>query len=215
MTGEDLRWTTGAVLLALGTRDLGKGQTFNSAQLAKWVPQLGVLKRRRYATHKLLEMGFVTARNQFTDEAKTDLIGHYTITEAGEAAIQAAMDGIVPRSGPRCGHGATRRPAPDSFVNRLWALFRARQIIDSDTAASTLVDAGGDVIKARETASRYLNRWTKAGVCQESAQRVNAVGTSRGFKRYVLVNDCGPTPPDWTARARTRTNSNNPIASRT
>lgn len=212
MRQDDLRWTTGAVLVALATHELGKGDTFNSGQLGKWVPQLKVLKRRRYATHKLLEMGFVTAKNRFIDDRMVEQIGHYTITEAGAAAIQAAMAGIVPRSGPRGGHSVTRRPAPDSFVTRLWALFRARQILDSDTAASTLVDAGGDVEKARETASRYLNRWTKAGVCQESAQRVNAVGTSRGFKRYVLVNDCGPTPPDWTPRARAKSTSNNPVA---
>lgn len=202
--GVDLRWTTGAVLQALGENGLGMGGTFTSGELAQWLPRVN-RERRWEATKRMQDMGLLTARMKFVQEL-TRREGHYTITEAGAAAIAAAMAGQVPRSGPKGTHPAHLRPAaPGSFAERLWALLRMRQVLDSDTAASTLVDAGGDVVKARKSASHYLRRWSQIGVVQESAQRVNRTGTSNGNKRYVLVKDCGPTPPVYAAHKKTTT----------
>lgn len=188
------RWTTGAVLQALGGHGLGMGDSFRSGELAEWMPRMK-REQRWEVTKRLADQGLLKARMHYVDNFATRE-GIYTITAAGAAAIEAAMAGELPRSGPKGTHPSHVRPAaPDSFAARLWALLRMRQVIDSETAACTLVDAGEDVKKARRKANHYLRNWCAIGVITESAQRVNQVGNSNGNKRYVLTNDCGPQPP--------------------
>lgn len=198
---DNSRWTSGAVLLAVGEALRGQGgcdpmpgAQFSSADLAAWLPKMPKPQRWE-ATKRLADMGLLTARMQFAEDLSRRQ-GHYTLTAAGAAAVAAAAQGRVPKSGPKGTHPAHLRAAPaGSFAARLWALVRMRQVIDTDTAASTLVDAGSDFARARKSASHYLRTWCKLGVLTEGARRVNQVGKSNGNKCYVLARDCGPTPP--------------------
>lgn len=200
---EDLRWVTAAVLAALAARGYGQGATFTSAELREWIPKFKEEARLSNATSKLTKLGFVTYRQRMV-EGGGDIEHVYTLTKQGHEAIKLAAAGKVHKSGPKGPHTAFKTVPANSFTFRLWALMRARKLLDAETAASTLVDAGDDVKKATQTANKYLRRWTQLGNLAESAQRVNAAGTSNGFKRYVLINDCGPTPPAWTAKALAR-----------
>lgn len=192
---DELRWITAAALAAMATRGLKKGSQFLSTDLQAWVPEFKTRRRRMSATTRLCALGIVTCE-RLIDGQTAQTTGQYTVTARGAEAIKAAAQGRVHKSGPKGPHTNPRaRGGSKTFSARLWALVRARKILDAETAATTLVDAGGDVTQAAKTARRYLHHWVKAGALQESVTRVNAVGTSNGFKRYVLVNDCGPTPP--------------------
>ncbi len=185
---QDVRWVSAAVLAALAARGLGKGDKFTSQDLLAWVPGLKAERKRTHATTTLCRLGFVTYKQRKG-------WGEYTVTAVGAEAVLVAAQGQLRKSGPKGPHGHRNAARPHSLAARLWALIRARKLLDADTAASLLVDAGADVATAAKTISRYLYRWAGAGYLQESAQRVGAVGTGNGFKRYVLVKDCGPTPP--------------------
>lgn len=190
-------WVTSTVLLAMAERKLKKGDTFTSTDMRQWAPAFRNEASRKTAAQKLQELGFVTFSMALQDQAKT--VARYKVTAEGQAALQAAALGQVRKSGPRGPHtGARVPPQPSSFVARLWALLRARITLDSETAASTLIDAGQNVAVAQKTAQRYLRRWEVAGAVQESRKR-----TASGCKRYVLVND-RPTAPAWTAADKTR-----------
>ncbi|MBX3588831.1 MAG: hypothetical protein KF796_19540 [Ramlibacter sp.] len=191
---DDLRWVTAAALAAMAARGLRQGSVFTSADLDAWVPQLKLQRKRATATTRLCALGVVTCERR-VDVASGQTIGEYTVTKQGAEAIRATVAGHVHKSGPKGPHAQRKAVQPHTFVARLWALMRARKLLDAETAAATLVDAGGDVSQAAKTARRYFHRWVDAGALAESAQRVNAHGTSNGFKRYVLVNDCGPVPP--------------------
>lgn len=207
---SDIRWTTGAVLLALAAQKLRTGDSFTANQLGQWVPGVKHPGRMRYVTLKLQELGFVTAGQKLEQPADSTapaaLLNRYTLTATGAAAAKAAASGNVPKSGPKGQHSTTRVPEPGSLVARLWSLVRARKIIDSESAACTLMDAGdnSDIARTQATVSRYLNRWAKAGVLQEGALRVRGQGKNPGYKRYVLVTDVGPRPPIWTPTARAK-----------
>lgn len=199
MVQQDIHWVTGAALQALALQNLRLGDTFSRAQLKAWQPALGTGKKMKHATKKLLELGFVTSQQEAVlDGFNWQAI--YTITAAGKAAIAGAGSGELLRSGPRGPHGIDRAVGPGTFVARLWRLMRARTILDAETAASTLVDAGDEqaMQRAAKSARRYFHRWASVQAITESRTR-----TSTRCKRYVLVKD-SVQPPTWTPKALAR-----------
>lgn len=199
---EDLRWTSAAVLVALAARGFTSGKRFTNKELREWVPQLKVGRRFKHAVETLVDNAFITSeRLPFIDAA--DMLVRYTVTKTGAEAVKAAAGGALRKSGPKGPHTKDRAVAPTTFAARLWALMRARQMLDTETAAATLVDAGDDVAKAAKTAQRYLARWASTGALTESKHRMPG-----GCKRYVLVKD-SPTPPAWTSKAVARATRSN------
>lgn len=195
---ENVRWTSAAVLVALAARQMQHGDTFTQKDLGTWVPQLKQNKRMKDALATLKQNGIISSQLQLPP-GTTDLHAIYTLTPVGAEAVNAAASGHRLTSGPRGPHSKDRTVSHTTFAARLWALLRARQMLDTETAAATLVDAGGDVATAAKTAQRYLARWASTGALAVSAQRM-----ANGCKRYVLVKDPGPNPPAWTPKARER-----------
>jgi hypothetical protein len=66
----------------------------------------------------------------------------------------------------------------------------------ADEAASSLADAGDDIAAVRSRIGALLLAWSRIfpEALQVSAKRVD------GFKRYVLLNELGPTPPSIRAK---------------
>ena len=189
-------WTTNQLLQLLGGMGLKAGGEFTAAQVRRrCVHDKGSWLRGALRTGK--RAGYFTIERRL-DANTGGTAGHYTITAAGARAIAAAARGETIRSGPK-GPLATARKRPAATFNaRLWALLRARRVIDGGSAAETLVDAGEDVTAAARTAAIYLQRWADAGALQECEQRL-----PRGRKRFVLIKD-SPEPPVWTAKDRAR-----------
>lgn len=183
MADQDTRWVTGEALTALAAQGLRAGGEFTSGQLRTWSKRLRTGNGCAHATGKLIALGFVTAAMRANSDM-SNREGVYTVTEAGAEAIKAAGSGYSHRSGPKVPHGHRNAAVPGSFAQRLWALLRARRMLDSDTAAQTLTDAGDDADKAAQRAARYFSDWHAAGAVQPSAQRLPG-----GCKRWVLVRD--------------------------
>lgn len=203
---EDQRWTSSALLVALAARGFKAGDCFTAAQAREWVPALREGQRIKQAVQTLFNNQFVNSR-RYIDHETGDTVTEYTLTTVGGEAVKAAKAGAVHASGPKGPHGKNRKVPADTFAARLWALMRARQMLDSDTAASTLVDAGDDYATAMKNAQRYLANWAKTGAITESRKRL-----AGNRKRYVLVNDT-PEPPAWTPKARSRAQENSSNAS--
>jgi hypothetical protein len=193
---EDLRWTSAALLVALVARNFKAGQSFTSAMARGWVPQLKEGRRLKHAIETFTDNGWVTSRMVLYRGAHT--MAEYTLTKVGGEAVKGAASGPPHKSGPKGPHKQDRQVPAGTFAARLWALMRARRMLDTETAASTLVDAGDDVATASKTAQRYLARWASTGAIAVSAKR-----EANGCKRYVLQIDT-PNPPAWTPRARAR-----------
>ena len=194
---DDTRWVTSAMLAALAARSKAKGDTFTSVNMREWVPALQTGTKCRNAAEKLLKLRWVTLK-AIADKAAGSTYSQYTITAAGAAAIAAVASGKPHKSGPKGPHKVSRTPGNTTFIARLWALMRARGMLNSQDAASTLVDAGGDVKKAADYAQRCMAHWVAVGAVAESRVR-----ETNGCKRYVLVKNT-PTPPEWTATAQAR-----------
>lgn len=191
------RWVTAAALKALAAHSLGEDDTFLARELGRWVAPRLTLHQRRHATTRLCALGFVKHQVCVIEGKREDV---YTITPEGAAAILAAATGYQHKSGPK-GPTAARPLPPHTLAARLWALLRMRGMVESDTAAQTLCNAGEqDFARVRATVRRTLARWHKAAPDQlaVAARRVGAEGTSNGSKRYVLVSD-SVAPPRWTA----------------
>lgn len=181
----EIRWVTSIVLDQLKAHNVRAGHELVNAQLREWT---GLETRRiSSALKKLQQMEFVL-RNGLS----------YTVTESGAAAIKSHASSF--KSGPKGPQAKGRSVPSNSFAMKLWKLLRVRTTLDCDLAASILVDAGdqAEYQRAKETASRYLNRWAKTPL----------VSTSRDYKRgtckrYVLVKD-SPVPPAWSPQAKAR-----------
>lgn len=196
-------WVTATALLALARRCLVEGGTFTAEQLADMTAPTGPTpltpEQRVHASSKLCALGFVKHRVH-RDRATGEQVDVYTVTAEGAAAIQAAGQGHVRKSGPKGGiGGCPQRPVPAGTITaRLWQLMRMRRMLDSDTAAQTLCNAGEhDFKRMQATVRRTLARWAATGAIAESRKRVPVAGqaaSSNGCKRYVLVKD-QPTPP--------------------
>jgi len=193
---EPTRWVTAAVLQALATQQLVQGDVFSVRQLDDWLAGAITAEQRVHATTRLCALGFLRHRTRIVDGARVD---GYTLNAEGAAAVREAAAGKVRKSGPKAPHGKRHALDPQSLSARLWALLRMRRMLDADSAASTLCDAGDDFERTRASIRRYLRRWADAGAVQESARRINAQGTSNGLKRFVLVADA-PQPPSLYAR---------------
>lgn len=194
------RWVTATALQALAALWFRSGQAFTSADLAGWARTLTPVQRV-HATSRLCALGFITHEVRVLRECDHDVRADlYTVTPAGQAAIEAAFMGDVRKSGPK----GSRRPNPvahGALVSRLWALLRMRGSADSDSAAQVLCDVGEDFEQTRATVRKYLRRWCIAGALAESSRRIGPQGHSNGVKRYVLVQD-SPTPPAWRQLAK-------------
>lgn len=190
------QWVTAMSLLALAQHGIKTGAEFSSTQLKEWT---GLKKAQvQNVTETLIAWGFVKAARK-VDESQV-LIGFYTVTKEGSAAIEAAAQGQTHKSGPKGQHRKDRAIAPDTLAARLWKLMRQKQILDSEVAISTLVDAGDPEAfkRTQRTASKYFLRWQKVGAIGISKQR-----SGSGCKKYVLLRD-SMEPPAWTAKAQAR-----------
>lgn len=215
MSDSSVLWVTGITLQALARSGAtAAGQQFTARQLHGFLR--GALKpeQRVHATTRLCSLGFLQHKAQLEE-----VDGHlqpgslYTITTEGAQAIAAAAAGHVHKSGPRGPRERGKALPPGSLADRLWKLVRVRKVIDSETAARTLCDAGDpDAFRrTRDTCARTLRHWELAGALQAAARRVAVAGqarTSNGNKRYVLITDA-PQPPRWWPQAQTTTNPEN------
>lgn len=197
-TSQPTRWVTAAALAALAARGLRQGGTFTADELATWTAGTLTPEQRVHASSRLCLLAFVQHEVRLVSGQRVDT---YTVTAEGHAAIDAARLGHVRKSGPK----GTRAPNPvreDDLATRLWALVRLRKLIDSDSAARTLCDAGDDAAfeRTRATVRKTLRRWELAGALLASARLVKRRDdpvSSNGNKRYVLVEPSSPTPPRW------------------
>ncbi len=192
-----MRWTTAEALASLAAHGMVEGSTFTTSQLREWVP-LDTAGKVKYVTRKLVSLKFVDAGRALKAGSSMDLEGRYTVTLSGAAAIKSAGEGHVRKSGNQGQPVAPRPPAAGSLAMRVWALLRARKVLDAGSASETLCDAGDDVAAAAKTITTYLRRWAKTSALQASARRL-----PNGFKQYVLVKD-SPEPPAWTAHDPSR-----------
>lgn len=190
------QWVTAAALKAMADFVLRAGDTFTAAQLQTWLGPDVTPEQRVHATSRLCALQFVKHHAVVEKTARAERIDQYTVTPEGEAAIRAAAEGKVRKSGPKASRKGNP-PNPQAFSSRLWQLLRIRKMLTARQAAETLCDAGeGDFDTRRATARKCLRRWASAGALEESAKRMGAEGNSNGDKRYVLVKD-SPTPPVW------------------
>lgn len=192
-----MRWTTAEALASLAAHGMVEGSTFTTSQLREWVP-LDTAGKVKYVTRKLVALNFVDAGRALKAGASLDQEGRYTVTLSGAAAIKSAGQGHVRKSGNPGQSLPPRPPAPGSLAMRVWALLRARKVLDAGSASETLCDAGEDISSTTKTITTYLRRWAKTGALQASARRL-----ASGFKQYVLVKD-SPEPPVWTAHDPSR-----------
>ncbi len=118
----------------------------------------------------------------------------YQLTTEGAAAATAAAETHqhALHSAAASRRNQTRARSKTSFAARLWALLRMRRTLTAPEAAATLVDAGGDVAKAANTAAHYLTRWQSL---RPKAIQISKQRGVRGTRRFVLVEDLGPTAP--------------------
>lgn len=200
---QPVRWVTAAALLALARLAPTAGSEFTAVQLAARTRGQLSDAQRVHATTRLCFLGFLRHRVGYVANDRADL---YTVTPEGAAAIAAASAGQVRKSGPRPGR-AQNPVKPTSLTARLWKLLCMRQMLDAESAARVLCDAGDAAVFKRTQASiaRTLRRWGQADIVSESRCRVGAVGTSNGFIRYVLKAEPGPTAPRWRQIVRAQT----------
>jgi hypothetical protein len=195
---DSTRWVTAAALQALAAQGLRAGAEFTAGELECWTRSTLTRQQRVHASSKLCALAFVRHRLERTGGGLIP-VDTYRITAEGAAAIQAAAQGQVRKSGPK-GSRAPNPTDPDALASRLWRLLRMRRALDSDTAAQLLCDAAsGDFERVQATVRRTLARWATTPQVQVAARRVAVPGQARssnGCKRYVLVHDT-PEPPRW------------------
>ena len=186
-------WYLVEALIALHGHRKAAQRGFSRAELRAWSEKISTRPRSaQLALDHLLACGLAHRTKVDPTAAKPGQL-YYVLTADGAAAAKAAHEVRMSEDrAARCValNQATPRDRT-SFLNRLWALLRMRRAITAPEAAATLVDAGGNVARAAETAQTYLYRWAQMfpGAIQTSAHRVD------GALRYVVVNDLGPEPP--------------------
>lgn len=202
---QPTRWVTATALQALAAQRLKAGAEFTAGELDYWTRSTLTRDQRVHASTRLCALGFVKHSVQVTggNQIRVDV---YRVTLEGAAAIEAAGQGHMHKSGPK-GCRAPNPVQPQALATRLWNLLRLRRMLDSDSAAQLLCDAGsGDFKRVQATVRRTLARWATTPHVSEAAKRVAVPGqapTSNGCKRYVLVQD-SLEPPRWRQQARGR-----------
>lgn len=194
--GGPARWVTATALKELGLHVHRTGAVVKATELAEWTSSTLTHEQRVHASSRLCALRFLQHSVVIIDGQRHDV---YTVTAEGLAAMQAAVAGHVRKSGPK-GSRAPNPTNPEALATRLWHLVRLRKVIEVDTAAETLCDAGDDdYARVRSTVARTLRRWELAGALTAGAKRVRRAGdsaTSNGAKRYALVRD-SVEPPRW------------------
>lgn len=185
-------WFVGAALIALGQHRANATQEpFTAADMVRWVPafprvQAAMLAIKVLLNHRYLEPALTPLRT-----GDVLVPPSWYLTADGAIAATAAYQENSKL--PAVAYGPMTPAAEvDPFAARLWSLLRIRKALTSDEAASLLVDAGDNVDRARKKAGALLLAWSRR--CPQ-AVRVSARRMD-GCKRYVLVTDVGPTPPD-------------------
>lgn len=190
------RWVTAALLEVLARHVIVEGGCVTARQLADWTAEVLTPEQRVHATSRMCALEFFTHHMALEDGDRADV---YTLTAAGAAAVASAAGGYVRKSGPK----GSRKPNPvdpDALSTKLWRLVRLRKVVDSDSAARTLCDAGEDDFeRVRATVRRTLRRWELAGALTAGSRlikRRDDPASSNGNKRYVLLVD-SVEPPRW------------------
>ncbi|MGE4244239.1 hypothetical protein [Ramlibacter sp.] len=183
VTGSDsARQTTYAVFAAIAERAPAAGFRFSTSDLRAWVPYVTRAEANRISA-RLVQLGFVRQVESRVRERSN----RFALTVEGFEGVRTAQAGRYART-----PGLRKQKRPDAFIDRLWALMRMRNVLDSVTAASTLVDAGSDeqaLARATKTAAQYLASWSRQGFVAESRRRAG-----NGRKQYVLQKDAVRAP---------------------
>jgi hypothetical protein len=178
-------WVASKALNALAANGAEKaGFRFTTEDLMCWLPGTSQ-ESCRSATTTLMDRGYIRGFKK-----RVNGFGLYALTATGLAAVRAAAEGKQLTPGMRARNCP---PPPDSLVARLWQLLRARRVLDGESAAATLIDAGSgvDMERAARSCASYLRQWARCGNVQTSRIK----GPS-GRKQFVLVQD-QPHPPHW------------------
>ncbi|MGJ7611815.1 MULTISPECIES: hypothetical protein [unclassified Variovorax] len=185
-------WHVLAALVALGQhRSNGNANVpFSEVDLASWVPTYPRASYARLAIDRL-----VLREEAERLEEKTVRMScvrpvlYWRLTETGVATARAAY--TADRALNPAAHGALPAVPVDPLAQRLWSLLRIRRALTADEAAASLTDAGEDIAAARSQFGAILLAWSRRypSELQVSKKRID------GFKRYVLLDDLGSTPP--------------------
>jgi hypothetical protein len=191
-------WYITEAFLVLGKNAKNTGVTFTKADLIGWSSNFPGRKiGAQMALDQFLKLGMARLVGDTPVRKKQRV---YALTAEGIAAAKAACDARWQAGRALGGKNSnqTRERLRDTFVRKLWALFRMRQSLTGQDAAATLVDAGGDVKSATRTAAQYLRHWSLVHpeAIQVSAKKVGHAN------RFVLTKDLGPEPPAVSCKER-------------
>lgn len=190
-------WQVAVVLLTLQARGADSRLTFNEGALAAWAPALRSVSAARAAIDAMARTKLIELAPEVGVADTAPL--RYRLTSAGCEAVQGARK-LLP-SLHKAAHGPmTPADQVEPFAGRLWKLLCIRKVLTAEEAANLLLDAGQDVSRARTRASELLLAWSRQCplAIQVSDKRV------KGAKRYGLMVDLGPTPPDLRGKGRSR-----------
>jgi hypothetical protein len=190
------RWYVLAALAALGQHRSGDTTaTFTAGDLLRWVP------RYPGAGYAELAISGLVVRKEIEragDSAKRPSsirpVFAWRLTQTGAVTARAAY--MADRARNPLDYGNPPSEPVDPFAARVWSLLRIRRAMTADEAASSLADAGDDIAAVRSRIGALLLAGSRIfpEALQVSAKRVD------GFKRYVLLNELGPTPPSIRAK---------------
>jgi hypothetical protein len=191
-------WYITEAFLVLGKNAKDSSVTFSKADLIRWSSNFPGRKiGAQMALDQFLKVGMARLVGDTPVRKKQRL---YALTPEGIAAAKAACEARW-NAGRSLGgkhSNQTRERLTDTFVRKLWALFRMRQSLTGQEAAATLVDAGGDVTTATRTAFQYLRNWS---LVHPEAIQVSKKRVGRAY-RFVLTKDLGPEPPVVSCKER-------------
>ncbi len=187
-------WFVPVVLLALGRQFSRREHPFTIDQLLSWAPELGKSGAARCACKTLARSGLlVRAPDAPLPDAgrRPSNPSTWRLTANGIQACRAAVQEAGKQARIATLKATNRKRIGSTLYGRLWNLLRNRKHLTAEEAVATLADAGDETQRLLRSASGYLSAWQLAFPehIQVSARRVN------GFKRYVVVQDPGPTPP--------------------
>lgn len=183
-------WFMVEALIALARYRRDGKKPFTRADLRAWSEKIKA--RPKAAQHALDHLEACSLLRRGKPEGvvlRSPGLVSYMLTPEGRAAAIAAQDTQY-----RAENAVRGLQEPGSFDSRVFALLRMRRALTGPEAASTLVDAGGDVKGTAKRASALLRSWSE--VYPDAIK----VGEQRfqGAVRYVLVKEIQPAAPALT-----------------